>query len=140
MAKQEFPQIAVGALIVNPEGRIFLARSHKWHNKYTVPGGKVELGESMEEALKREVKEETGLDIYDIRFLKVQEMIYDRQFWKRKHFIMIDFLCRTDQTKVRLNPEFQEYIWENPRKALTLDVDSYTRPLIEEFNRMGKRK
>jgi nucleoside triphosphatase len=140
MAKQEFPQIAVGALIVNSEGRILLAKSHKWNNKYTVPGGKVELGETMEEALKREVKEETGLDISDLRLLLVQEMVFDKEFWKRKHYILVDFLCRTDGTKVKLNDEFQDYVWERPNKALNLDVEPYTKPLIEQFNKVSKRK
>lgn len=58
-------------------------KSHKWIGKYVIPGGHVELGERIEDALKREIKEETGLDIYDIEFICFQEFIYSEQFWKK---------------------------------------------------------
>jgi nucleoside triphosphatase len=139
MAKQEFPQLAVGALIVNPEGRIFLARSHKWNNMYTIPGGKVELGETMEDALRREVREETGLTIGDFKLLKVHEMIFHPKFWKRKHFVFVDFLCTTESTKAKLNDEFQDYVWENPRKALQLELEPYTKVIVEEYLKSRKK-
>jgi 8-oxo-dGTP pyrophosphatase MutT (NUDIX family) len=56
---------------------------HKWAGKYVVPGGHVELGETLEAALRREVAEETSLNIHDIRFVCVQEFIYDPAFGRR---------------------------------------------------------
>jgi len=44
-------------------------KSHKWHDAYVIPGGHIELGETAEEALRREIKEETALDIYGIEFI-----------------------------------------------------------------------
>lgn len=67
--EQLFPEPTVGALIFDPAGRLFLMRSHKWGGKYVVPGGHVELGETLEVALRREVAEETGLSIRDITFV-----------------------------------------------------------------------
>ena len=78
MVKQQFPEPTVGAFIFNPQGKLFLMKSHKWKNKYVVPGGHVELGEKLKEALKREVKEVTGLEIYDIKPLNIQEFIFDK--------------------------------------------------------------
>ena len=60
---QQYPEPTVGALIFNLEGKLFLMRSHKWRGQYAVPGGHIELGETMEQALRREVKEETNLDL-----------------------------------------------------------------------------
>jgi len=83
-----------GALIFNPEGKILLIKSHKWKNKYIVPGGRVELGERPKDALKREIKEETGLNVYDIKFVCFQEFIYGKEFWKKRHFVLFNLLAK----------------------------------------------
>ena len=52
---QVYPEPTVGALIINNKKEILLVKSHKWlNNKYSVPGGHVEIGESFEEAIIRE--------------------------------------------------------------------------------------
>ncbi len=138
MIQQKFPEPTCGALIFNPEGKIFLMKSHKWKGKYVIPGGHIELGETIEKALKREIKEETGLDIFDIHFLNFQESIFDKAYWKKKHFIFFDFSCKTNSTKVTLNSEGQEYIWVPIEKALKLPVALYTKRAIEEYMRSKK--
>ncbi|HUV46536.1 MAG TPA: NUDIX domain-containing protein [Candidatus Bathyarchaeia archaeon] len=133
MAKQQFPELTVGALIFNSQGQIFLMKSYKWRDKLVIPGGHVELGETLQQALKREIMEETGLAIYDIKFLFFQEFIYDKAFWQKKHFIFFDFICKTKSRKVKLNSEGQEYLWVLPEKALKLPIEPYTRKAIKEF-------
>jgi len=132
-ADQRYPEPTVGALIFNPEGRLFLMSSHKWRGKWVLPGGHIELGERMEDALRREVKEETNLEIRDLEFLCFQEFIYDDRFWKPSHFIFFDFACRTDSTEVRLNDEAQEYLWVTLDEALTLPVEHYTAVALREY-------
>ena len=46
MNEQRYPEPTVGALILGPEGKLFLMQSHKWRDKYVIPGGHIELGES----------------------------------------------------------------------------------------------
>jgi nucleoside triphosphatase len=133
MAEQQFPEPTVGALIFNPEGKLFLMQSHKWGGKYVVPGGHIELGEKIEDALRREIREETNLSIYDIEFLGFQEFIFDDAFWKKRHFIFFDYVCRTDATDVKLNSEAQAYGWVAPEDALALPVEPYTGVAIREY-------
>ncbi|MBR9691943.1 NUDIX domain-containing protein [Candidatus Woesearchaeota archaeon] len=133
MPEQQFPEPTVGALILNKEGKMFLMKSHKWKDKYVIPGGHVELGETMEQALKREIKEETSLDIYDIKLLLFQEFIYDSVFWKKRHFIFFDFACKTDSLDVKLNEEGQAHVWATPEEALKMDVEPYTLATIEKY-------
>lgn len=135
MADQQYPEPTVGALIFNPEGRLFLMSSHKWKGKYVIPGGHIELGETMVDALKREVKEETNLDIDDIEFVCFQEFIHDDRFWQRRHFIFFDFAARTDSTDVVLNDEAQEYMWVDLDEALTLPVEHYTAIAIRQYRK-----
>ena len=135
MRKQQYPEPTVGALISNREGKVLLLKSDKWRNQYVIPGGHIELGETMEDALKREVKEETGLDIYDIEFVSLQEFIFDESFHERKHFMFIDFVCRTDSKEVVLNFESQEYVWVSLEEASRLPLDPYTNRLVETIKR-----
>ena len=131
---QVYPEPTVGALIVNKEGKILLAKSHKWFDNYTLPGGHIEIGEAMEEAVKREVKEEVGLDVKVVEFLTMHEAIFTKEFYKKKHFIFFDFLCRTEDPTVKLdNDEIQDYLWEFPGMAFNRGLDSFTRKTLEKY-------
>jgi nucleoside triphosphatase len=133
MPEQQFPEPTVGAFIFNTNGELLLLKSHKWPGKYVVPGGHVELGERIEETVIREAKEETGLDVYDLEFINFQQFIYDPAFWKQRHFIFFDYACKTEDIKVILNDEAEEYMWIDPRAALNLSLDTYTRVSIEKY-------
>ena len=130
---KRYPRVTVGALIFSPRGKILLIRSYKWRGKYVVPGGKIEWGETAQQTIKREVKEETGLEVYDIKFICCQESIFDRAFWKKRHFIFLDYACKTRLTQVKLNDEAQDYIWVEHQKALRLTVEPYTKIAIEAY-------
>ena len=133
MPDQIFPEPTVGAFIFNNEGKLLLLQSHKWPVRFVVPGGHVELGERLEEAVVRETKEETGLDVHSIEFINFQQFIYDPAFWKKRHIIFFDFACKTDSRDVILNDEAEGYIWVEPHQALTLELDTYTRRSVEEW-------
>jgi nucleoside triphosphatase len=132
--EKSYPEPTVGGLILNDKKQIVLAKSRKWKDLFTIPGGHVELGETLEEALKREIKEETGLEIKPIRFLLLQEAIYSHEFYKRKHFIFLDYLCEAQTTDVEVDEdEIQDFVWVDPRKASEMDVDSFTKRTIQRY-------
>lgn len=130
------PIVAVGALIRNRKGEILLVQSPKWLEKrYSVPGGHVEYKERLEEAVVREVKEETGLDVKPIKLLLIQQVIEPEEFYLRnKHFIFFDFLCDALSEEVKLdNVELADYVWIKPEEALDLKLESYTRRLVLKY-------
>ena len=133
MPDQLYPEPTTGALIFGPDGRLFLMKSHKWVGKWVIPGGHVDLGERIEDAVKREVKEETNLDVYDLEFVCWQEFIHGDGFWRKKHFIFFDYACKTDSTHVILNEEAQEYTWVTLDELKNLPIESYTWNLIREY-------
>lgn len=126
----KYPEPTVSAVIFNPEGKILLCKSHKWGNKYVIPGGHIELGESMEEALKREILEETGLHIYDIKLISLKESIFSNTFYEKKHFIFIDYLCKTDSSEVILNDESESYEWVGLNEIDNYDLGGSTKELL----------
>ena len=87
----------------------------------------------METALVREVKEETGLDVYDLQLVSVQESVNSDHFSEKRHFIFIDFTCRTDQYDVVLNDEADEYAWVKPSAILDYDLGGFCRYFFEEW-------
>jgi len=136
MAEQLYPEPAVGALVFDGKGRILMCKSPKWGNRFIVPGGHVETGETLEQALRREIKEETGLEVSGIKFLVFFECIFSKEFHKRKHLLFFDFVCRAKKPEeLRIdNLELTEAIWIEPERALKeLDLEHYTRKDIEEF-------
>jgi len=130
---QIYPEPTVGGLIFNLDGELLLVRSHKWRNQYVVPGGHIELGETMLEALKREIKEETGLEIFDIEYIGYQEFIFDEAFWKNRHFIFFDFACKTDSKDVKLDSESEEYVWIALDEVFNLPIEPYTQQTIRDY-------
>ena len=127
MTDQKYPEPTTGAFIFNPAGELLLIKSHKWPDRYVVPGGHIELGEKIEVAVVREAMEETGLEIYDLKFICFQEFINDPLFWKPGHYIFFDYQCKTNSSVVRLNDEAEDYVWVKPDLALDLPLDPYTR-------------
>jgi nucleoside triphosphatase len=132
---QQYPEPTVGAMILDPQGKLFLMRSHKWRDQYVIPGGHIEVGESIEQALRREIKEETGLDIDHIEFIGFQEFILDDAFWEKRHFIFFDYACTTESIQVTLNDEAQEYAWVPLAEALNWPIEPYTRSTIQRYIR-----
>src|SRR3989441_6292432 len=134
-----FPEPTVGALIVNNQGKILLAKSHKWFNRYTLPGGHIEVGETMVDAVKREVKEEVGLDVEVVNMLLIQEAIFAPEFYKKKHFIFIDFYCKSKDEQDKLDQkEIQNYSRDYPGAAYNLKLDSFTRKTLDRYLERGR--
>jgi ADP-ribose pyrophosphatase YjhB (NUDIX family) len=132
----ERPVATVGAIIERPDGKILFVRTHKWRNTLGVPGGKIERGETQENALKREILEETGLTIRDARFVLVQEAIDSPEFHKPAHMLLLNYSCRVDDTsRLLLNDEAEAFLWVTPSEALALDLNGPTRQLVETWLR-----
>jgi nucleoside triphosphatase len=119
MSKSEYPKIVIRALIYNEENKIFLGKSNKWGDRWIVPGGHLELGETFVECIKREVREETNLEISNIELIGIQESIFSKEFHKKRHMIFLDYCCLANNSSdIKLNDEIQEYIWIKPEEAL----------------------
>ena len=126
------PEATVGALIFNGADQVLMIRTHKWSNLWGIPGGKIKWGESSVDALRREIKEETGLDVTDIAFVLVQDCIHSKEFYRDAHFVLLNYTCRcTGKPVVKLNDEARESCWVAPAGALKMPLNTPTRILLE---------
>ncbi|RMF88384.1 MAG: NUDIX domain-containing protein [Nitrospirae bacterium] len=133
------PIATVGGLVVADDGEILLVRTRKWSNRWGMPGGKIEYGETMEAAFLREVEEETGLVLTDPEVVLVQEAVLSPEFHRPRHFLLINLRGRAHSKAVRLNYEAQAYRWVRPEEALAMELNEPTRHLIERVYGDGAR-
>ena len=126
------PVCTVGALIFDAASRVLMVRTQKWSNLWGIPGGKIKGGELSVEALRREIREETGLEVEEIRFVMAQDCINSREFYRPAHFVLLNYTCRAaGGGAVKLNEEAQEFRWMPPLEALALPLNQPTRALLE---------
>lgn len=132
------PVVTVGALILHPDcDDVLIVRTHKWSDLWGIPGGKVKYGETCEAALRRELREETALEVRDIRFVLVQDCIHSREFYRDAHFVLLNYVCRCQGAPdVRLNDEAREFQWLSTAAALALPLNQPTRVLLEAAGRL----
>lgn len=141
--KYDYPEAIVGALIINDEEKILLGKSTKWVGKWTIFGGHVELGEKTEDAVIREVKEETGLDVEIEVPLDFSESIFSKDFNEERHFVFLDYLCKYDgKGEVEVNKEFKkdEYKWVTIDEAKKMDLAVGTKQIIEKYLKYKEQK
>ncbi len=131
------PVVTVGALLHDGAGRVLMLRTHKWSHRWGIPGGKVKRGEESIDALRREIREETALEIDDVLFVMLQDCIDSPEFERPEHFLLLNFVARTRGTVVALNDEAEEFRWIPPADAFALDLNTPTRILLTEAIRLG---
>jgi nucleoside triphosphatase len=126
------PLCTVGALVVNPKAEVLIVRTTKWRGSWGVPGGKLDWGESLQEALLREFREEVALDLQQVRFALLQEAILDSQFHVPAHFVLVNYYAFSANTEVVPNEEIVEWAWLPPEQALSYPLNNFTERLVSD--------
>jgi len=131
------PFLGVGALII-ADGRILMCRRGKppYVGYWSIPGGLVELGEPLVEALHREVREETGLEVAVIRLSEIYERITEDDEGRTEyHFVLLDYLCRMESGTLKAGDDAADVRWFTRAELASLEITPGTLPVIERaFN------
>jgi 8-oxo-dGTP diphosphatase len=101
-------QVTVKAVIQNKDGKFLIAREGE---RWQAVGGRLETGEKLEDGLRRETEEETGITDLEIgKVIHVDEW-FSKPEGELKHIVAIFFLCKANPKHIKLSTEHQEYAW-----------------------------
>jgi len=121
------PLMCVGAVIVD-EGRVLLVRrgSEPLKDHWTLPGGLLELGESLTDGVMREAREETGLIVEVVKLIELLDRIHREETRVRYHYVIADYLCRVAGGQLQAASDADAVRWVeraewNSHSALKLD-------------------
>ncbi len=136
-------RVAAKAVIVNGEGKVLIVREADTYDegtkigRYGLPGGRVEPGEKFFDGLKREVAEETGLEVEPLKPLYVGEW-FPTIKGVPNHITAIFYICKALSTNVRLSEEHDHYEWIDPEQhtdfAMMEPDDDVVKVWIQERN------
>jgi mutator protein MutT len=117
------PVVGVGGVLVH-QGRVLLIRRGKepLYGRWVVPGGTVELGEPLDEALVREMREETGLEVEPLELLTVFDRIQRDGGQVLYHYVIVDYLCRWLSGEARAASDALEVAWAAPDELDRYDL------------------
>ena len=109
----ERPIVGVGAIVLDGDCVLLVKRAHEpLKGEWSVPGGVVDVGETLEEAIRREVREETCLEVEVGPIVDVLDRIrYDPNGRVKFHYVLIDFLCRPLSGTLQCASDAEEAAW-----------------------------
>src|SRR5580698_3848109 len=109
----EHPLIGVGAVIIEA-GRVLLVRrdTEPLRGEWSVPGGMLELGEKLRDGIRREVQEETGLEVEVGDVLDVFDSIFTDALGRTQyHYVLIDYLCKPLSGEAHAGSDVSDVRW-----------------------------
>ncbi len=134
-------QVGVKSLLINKDKKILLikkdlkdAKAKGMKVSWDIPGGRINMDENLEKALKREIREETGITAIKPLFLIGAQDIFKLE----KHIVRLTYISRVTSSKVSLSNEHSEYRWFTWAEILKLpQIDEYLRLILKDKTKLS---
>ncbi len=140
LAKQ--PRVGVGGIVLN-DGKVLLVRRGKQpgYGKWSIPGGMLELGETLEEGMKREIREECSIEVELTDVVAVLERIVPQEGQGiHYHYVLVDFLGYWKSGELHAASDILEARWADPAEMEGLDMTDRTRQVVLEVMGLSEKE
>ncbi len=135
----KMPVVAVGALILQDRNILLVRRTNEpGKGKWSIPGGTVELGESLKDAVAREVYEETGLVVEVSELLDIIEVIRRDDAGKIVfHYVILDYLAKPVGGTLRAASDASDVIWASVDEIMNMEITDSLRKMLRKLKEKG---
>ncbi|HSS51563.1 MAG TPA: nucleoside triphosphatase NudI [Thermoanaerobaculia bacterium] len=131
-------RLIVVPVITDSAQRVLLCRMSSdrgvFPGQWALPGGGVEPGERIEEALRREVREELGIELGEVSPLLFKDAVLEKSYPNGSreplHMVFLVYRCSPASYGIVLNPEFSEYVWASTEVLSSLELNPLTRETL----------
>jgi len=135
--KREYPEcplVGVGAIIIAEQRVVLVKRGHPpLQDRWSIPGGVLEIGEMVREAAIREVREETGLIVEPGELLGVYDRVLRSADSRvQYHYVLIDFLCRVAGGELKAGGDAADARWFTREELPELNLAEDTQDVIRK--------
>jgi len=143
--------VGVGGVVIN-DGRTLLIRrgSHPLKGEWSIPGGLLELGETLEEGVVRELAEETGLEVRVVELIEVFERIFPAPpkadgtlgdpARPQYHFVILDYLCEMRGGTLSAGSDAQEFAWAREEELPKFDLTVAVKRVLRKAFAMARER
>ncbi len=138
MSENEYPdkpRVAIGGIVFK-DSRVLLVRRGKppAEGEWAIPGGSVNLGETLQQAVERELLEETGVTVKANELAYVFDVIFrDHEGRVRFHYVIIDWLADYIDGQPRAGDDVSDVRWVAPDETTGLRINASTRDLLKKL-------
>ncbi len=121
----------VGAIIERNKKILLTKRNHEPFKDYwCIPGGHIDFGEEPEQAIKREVKEETNLKVKSLKFFGYYSEIHKEINW---HAVVLAFICKTEGNVKICPKEVKDYKWFGKEEVLKQELAFEHKKILADY-------